>query len=730
MLPNIKTAAFCLLLTAVSLHCDIPAVAQQSKISTPNSQRLTPASELYAAKMQLIGFYDRDGRTEEAAKRIEQTRKEGQGQFEWGYWNREYNAAVMTLDMLDEQAQVLALSPDGTRLLLARKQGAELWNVDTHAKIAPFAAQGKPLSAAAFTPDGERLVTGTESGTVEIRDAETGNNRRTLATENQAIRTVDVSSDSRRLLYTTLKKAVVCELETGKVLRSFETNSQSVKVWRISPQGNSVFLAETNGIVRELGIDGIQERLIDQVPTYSYNGSYGANSINRNVEISPDGTLLLNRNWEGNGSLTATQKNGSPLELTRLPSLPMFGMGGMSSWTMPARPPRYSNYSIPIRQQNARVVSIEHIGNVLLLHEEGTWRILRTFRTTADHFERPVVARNGMRLAVSDSMGRIHVWNLEGDVPWEPLTDFHPMMNVGAVSPDGKLFSYIAKTGALVVRKSADGTQVMRLEIPSNGNPSARWQVQKFFPDGRHLLTAGWKIPLMIWDARTGKKIREIVNGTDGATAADISRDGKRILTASRDTAKLWDATTGRLLTSCRTPRDISGGAILSADGKHAALLGYGDFAWTWNIADNTLKPLSSFQNVRSNQVQPPFRNVLFRLPFDGRSVAVGMWQGNVRLIDSGFNGFVCSFGSLPLPPITAMLSADGTRLVTGGQDGKVRLWDTASGKEMMVFGEQGVGFLLAGITADHRRVFALDDNGVLFRWRADFHAGQKGQNR
>ena len=69
-----------------------------------------------------------------------------------------------------------------------------------------------------------------------------------------------------------------------------------------------------------------------------------------------------------------------------------------------------------------------------------------------------------------------------------------------------------------------------------------------FSPDGARVVTACSDYTARIWDAKTGKEVRELPHEAP-VGAASFSPDGTRIVTASDDkTARIWDAKTGQQL--------------------------------------------------------------------------------------------------------------------------------------------------------------------------------------
>ena len=88
-----------------------------------------------------------------------------------------------------------------------------------------------------------------------------------------------------------------------------------------------------------------------------------------------------------------------------------------------------------------------------------------------------------------------------------------------------------------------------------------------FSPDSRHVLSGAWDRSLVLWEAKTGRRVRTFL-GHRGPTprqgavwAVDFSPDGKLVISGSFDrTMILWDAATGKKIRTFVGP----GGTIQS----------------------------------------------------------------------------------------------------------------------------------------------------------------------
>ncbi|MGI5272403.1 NACHT and WD repeat domain-containing protein [Nonomuraea sp. CA-218870] len=500
------------------------------------------------------------------------------------------------------------------------------------------------VMALAFSPDGSTIVTGSDDGTARLWDTAS---RRQLGApiSRRAYDCPDVrpafSPDGRTLATACAGVVRFYDVRTRRELGPALEHEAVVSALAYRPDGRTLVTGDFRGVVRQW--DAVTHRPRGPAMGRPDHGRERASIVHR-VTFNRDGTAMAVarggtvRLWDP----ATARPRGAPVTRQAGPVL-----------------------DVAFSPDGGTVATVGH-GRTALLWDVATGERKGALSDRGAGFTAIAFSPDGTRLATAGAGGRTVLWDAAGRRRLLALSDGVGMVECVAFSPDGKL---LAAAGYDGVVRLAD-TQV-RLQI---GTHMPARSAVALGPGGRTLVTgaAGEREPgVQLWDPATqrpaGPPLRP--RGARGPVAtAELTPDGRTILTSGPDGLRLWDVAGRREL--AHEP-GLDGVARLSPGGGFAAVQVDTAIAF-WDVA----RRAETGPRLRV----PGHTDVVTAIAIsaDGTTLALAGFDNRVRLFD------VATRREIPgSPPASSgglvndlAFSPDGATLAHTAADDAVRLWD------------------------------------------------------
>jgi WD40 repeat protein len=281
----------------------------------------------------------------------------------------------------------------------------------------------------------------------------------------------------------------------------------------------------------------------------------------------------------------------------------------------------------------------------------------------------------GQRIAV----GRYREVELRnGNTTIGKLTGHSSEVRGIAFSPDGKL---LATAGG-----NPGQYGEIKLWEASTGKELRDWRGHRdnifaiaFSPDGALLATCSYDRLIKLWEVATGQEIRTLKDHTDAVFSMAFSSDGKRLASVSADrTVKLWDVATGVRLFTLSDALDALNAVAFHPSGKWLAGAGADRIIRIWELGT------SEGRQLRSMIAHEDAINALAFSP-DGKLLASTGADKLVKLWDAAtlLETHTCEVQSDWV--FALAFSPDGKRLAVGRYDGTLGFYDPQTGKAIQM---------------------------------------------
>jgi WD40 repeat protein len=478
--------------------------------------------------------------------------------------------------------------------------------------------------AAAFSPDGRWVATGSAGGAVRMWETATGQEVSTLSSKAPPISGVAFTRDSKKLL----------ALEFDGLLRIFdvegrrELSSYSVRMLgaapsvalAVHPDGQRIATGGFDRLVTLSELDtGRQVLVLRELDSSCHC-----------VTFSPDGNRLAAASASGKVYVW----DATPLTGSEDPSAATYRHASREVWAVDISPHRLAVAAGGIRTgspggSSAPVLFWQGLEDRDPIRLPGYAIVV--FSVAFDPTGRFIAAAGDEPLR--PGKGDVKVWDLEAK---------REAFEVEAVDSEGRLLGVA------------------------------------FSPDGRRLVGGGNDRRVLVWDAATGRKIGTIGEHEGEIVAVTFSKNGKYLASSGYESiVKVWDG--ARLDERQPDPRRFRGLAAaiadvitFSPDEQRLAVIEDDDTVVLHDLegTDRAVRLKSEGHEPTALTFHPSGRWVIT----GGKDCALKIWDSGSGALQSTLRSHTDHVTRLR----TARFAA-GSWLVSGSRDGTVKLWDLDS---------------------------------------------------
>ncbi|MCY1075073.1 nSTAND1 domain-containing NTPase [Archangium lansingense] len=630
-------------------------------------------------------------------------------------WSKEPGLMVLR----EHRGSVLAaaFSPDGSRILTANEDStARVWDAFSGKLLHTLSGHSDAVVAAAFSPDGSRILTASGDKTARVWGAVSGKLLHTLSGHADAVVAAAFSPDGSRILTASGDDATarVWDAASGTLLHTLFSRSIFVKAATFSPDGSRIVTANQDSTARVW--DASSGKLL-----HTLSGHIGAVKA---ATFSPDGSRILT------ASSDKTARVWGAVSGKLLHTL----SGHSDAVVAVAFSPDGSRILTASSDKTARVWdavsgTLLHTlsghsdavvaaafspdgSRILTANQDSTARVwdavsgtlLHTLSGHVGAVTAAAFSPDGARVLTASTDKTARVWDVDSDKAATCLFGHSGVGMAATFSPDGSRILIASSDRTARVWDSVSGTLLHTLS-----DHSATVVAATFSPDGSRILTASLDSTARVWDAASGKRLHFLFADAP-LMAAAFSPDGSRILTVGEDsTTRVWNAASGKLLHILSGHSLYVWAATFSPDGSRILTASLDSTARVWDAASGKLRySLFADASLRAAAFSP-----------DGSRILTASTDKTARVWDAASGKLLQTLSGHSDAVVVAAFSPDGSRILTASSDKTARVWDAASGKLLHTLSGHSDAVVAAAFSPDGSRILTASSDKTARVWDA-----------
>jgi WD40 repeat protein len=532
-----------------------------------------------------------------------------------------------------------AFSPDGDRLVTSSDDNTtRIWDAYSGKELISLEIDSL-VNFVAFSPDGNHVATASRDKTARIWDASSGKELARME-HGSSVKSIAFSSDGKRVATASGEMYDLSQEGPDNAARIWDASSgkEIARMEHISPVNSIAF--SPDGKIVATASDYKYVFIWDAFSGKELERMEHGSSVN-SIEFSPDGIRLATASYDNTARVwDVTSGKG----ITRI--------GHDGSVNSVAFSPDGIYIATASGDHTTRVWDASSEKELTRLEHDGSISMV-------------AFSPNGNHVATSSYDNTARIWDASVGKELARMEHGGPVNSI-AFSPDGNRVATSSYDNTARIWDTYSGKELIRLEHDGPANSAA------FSPDGNYVATSSYDNTARIWDASAGKELARMVH--DGPVSfAAFSPRGNHVVTVSWDsTARVWDASSGKELVRKELKNGSASSAAFSPDGT-SVVTACSDYAiYIWDASSG--KELSRMKHG----------GVVYAATFnpDGTRVVTASEDKTVRVWDASSGKELARMKHDDVV-YSAAFSPEGTRIATACGDGTARIWDALLSKEL-----------------------------------------------
>jgi RNA polymerase sigma factor (sigma-70 family) len=553
----------------------------------------------------------------------------------------------------------LAFSPDGNYLAYQPEYGTvHLWDLKKKQHARTLSAQeergdGAPFWQISFSPDGKLLAACAGGNCIAVWDVASGRVAANVRGHNHGNPSIVFSPDSKMIAVSSKPIVQLFDANTGKRVRSFNPDQKWALALAFSPDGTTIASGAERLIVlsdvesgKETGrlrlpafrVGGVLKLAFVPDGKSLVSGDEDARVIVWDLATHKERFILDSRGWIGRSMALSpdgkTVAMGTAYNVIRL-------------WDVATGKERFTDP--PGHDASVHSVAFSHDGKLLVTG--GANRQIHVWDAVSRRHQRQLQGQNAKAIAFSTDGKRLAAgWKWDASARVWDVTTGEEVLKLAhdaalgvhgiAFAPDGKALVSLdelkaGSAGHLNVWDAATGKRLRQVLL------SLRPECLALSPDGKLAVIGGIAdSPLRLCDVQAGKELAPMPSQQAGVVSAVVSPDGRLVATGGIDrTVCLWEAVSRQVVAQFQKHDRSVAALAFSPDGRVLASADGG--------------PVSQFWQANPGQ-------------------KIHLWEVASARELTQLDGHDSDVTSLAFSP-------DGKRLVSGLSNGTVLVWDISA---------------------------------------------------